>query len=582
MVEINAGRVLIDLIMRSAGFQRELVKNTSAMRTATTRMSGDVQKMQSGFASAAKTIKGVFAGLVTVATVRSLVNVGQAAIKSASEIQRSSDRMGVSAEQIQRLGFAASKADIDFNTLTSAFAAFQKQLATGKVAAEGDTILDKFLNFMQELEDAPTKMDEQRLAIQGFGKQWQSAMAIASKGVQEFKDDMDAAKVASDEMIARGARLEASSKDFSNAITAGFQQGFFSAFAGELKTSEETLTAVNEAGKRFGELLGWVTGLIAVIIKAVGDFIGVLKELDGWVSSGNNEVAQFWTDVNTEINKANASIEAYFRELMSSAGLMDKLPKATTLTPLAPDTTLTDVKPPQIPVTTVDKPFGEGRDLAKEAADAARLAREEMSHFNDVQEKGLRLWEETLSPLQAHQYEMNKIKALYEEGAVSADTYFQMQSRGLANVAGEWLGLAGTAVGALGQIFGENKAFAIAEAVINTAAAIMKTYAQYGFTPFGIAAAATQALVGAAQIATIASTQPGSSKKPKSGGGSVSGGGGKAKRAEETVGSTSKSGPQQSVTLVIKGDVFGPEHFRKMVKGINGVVQDGTVLLRVT
>ena len=49
------------------------------------------------------------------------------------------------------------------------------------------------------------------------------------------------------------------------------------------------------------------------------------------------------------------------------------------------------------------------------------------------------------------------------------------------------------------------KALAMAEAAINTAVAITKTYAQFGF-PFGLGLAAAQAAVGAVQIAAIAAT----------------------------------------------------------------------------
>jgi len=49
------------------------------------------------------------------------------------------------------------------------------------------------------------------------------------------------------------------------------------------------------------------------------------------------------------------------------------------------------------------------------------------------------------------------------------------------------------------------KALAMAEAAMNTAVAITKTYAQFGF-PFGLGLAAAQAAVGAVQIAAIAAT----------------------------------------------------------------------------
>ena len=52
----------------------------------------------------------------------------------------------------------------------------------------------------------------------------------------------------------------------------------------------------------------------------------------------------------------------------------------------------------------------------------------------------------------------------------------------------------------------KKKAAAIAEALINTAVAVTKTYAEYGF-PIGIPLAVAQGVAGAAQIAVIASQQ---------------------------------------------------------------------------
>ena len=60
----------------------------------------------------------------------------------------------------------------------------------------------------------------------------------------------------------------------------------------------------------------------------------------------------------------------------------------------------------------------------------------------------------------------------------------------------------------LGTIWAGSKAIAVAQAIVSTAAAIMKTYETYGWTPWGIAFAAMQAAAGAVQISKIRSTDP--------------------------------------------------------------------------
>lgn len=101
-------------------------------------------------------------------------------------------------------------------------------------------------------------------------------------------------------------------------------------------------------------------------------------------------------------------------------------------------------------------------------------------------------------------------------GAISWEQYGAAAVRANSAAASSVLGMAGQVVGALGQMFGDNKAFAIAGAVINTAEAITKALAIYGPTPWGFAAAGVAAATGAAQIAAIASANPGSGARAPS------------------------------------------------------------------
>jgi hypothetical protein len=189
------------------------------------------------------------------------------------------------------------------------------------------------------------------------------------------------------------------------------------------------------------------------------------------------------------------------------------------------------------------------------------------------------------SPYEAMNLQLAKIDAAYAANKISATQVTQAQIGAYAGLGSAVMGVAGEVTGAFKGLFKDNKALAIADAVINTAAAIMKTLAQTGATPWGLAMAGVAAAVGAAQIATIASTQPGSSKSPSVKGGG--GGGGKKIKAVEDAGKSStssssgmKSGPtyKQEVTLIIEGESFGPEHFKKLVTGINAAVADGAVL----
>lgn len=143
----------------------------------------------------------------------------------------------------------------------------------------------------------------------------------------------------------------------------------------------------------------------------------------------------------------------------------------------------------------------------------------------------------------------DKLKKLNDEVTKNQMRNFQQQ-------ADAWFDIAGSIASSLETLFGENKALAIAQAVINTAQAITRTLAEYGATPIGWAAAAAAAAAGAAQIATIVRT----SKSSKGSGGSIGGGIGRFSQASRGGGNQSQQQPSQpgtSSTLYVNGLTAG-------------------------
>lgn len=161
--------------------------------------------------------------------------------------------------------------------------------------------------------------------------------------------------------------------------------------------------------------------------------------------------------------------------------------------------------------------------------------------------------------------QMRQLDELLANGSISWETWADAAIRAKASVAENVLGLAGQLTGALGKLFGESKAWAIAEAIINTAQAITKTLATYGATPWGLAAAAVAAATGAAQIATITRTNKGAKSAP-----SMSGGGGGSAANNNSQGQT-----QQAVTIQLQGDVYSRQSVEDLIKELNDASSDG-------
>lgn len=110
-----------------------------------------------------------------------------------------------------------------------------------------------------------------------------------------------------------------------------------------------------------------------------------------------------------------------------------------------------------------------------------------------------------------------------------------------ANNASEALGSIGQITGALAGAFQDNKALALANAVVNTAEGMTKAISQGGM--FALPIAAAIGVAGAAQIATIASAQPGSASTPSMPGGLPS----------AATGSASPTSSNRAIYLNIQG-----------------------------
>lgn len=171
------------------------------------------------------------------------------------------------------------------------------------------------------------------------------------------------------------------------------------------------------------------------------------------------------------------------------------------------------------------------------------------------------------APFDILKQELASLDEMLAAGAISWADWADAATRAKSITAGEILGLAGQLTGALGTMFGNSKAFAVAEAIINTAQAITKTIAQYGATPWGLAAAGVAAATGAAQIATIMRTNKGSKTAP-----SVASSAGAAANSNEP-------SRQQAISINLQGDVYSRQSVEDLLASINEAVSDGHKLI---
>ncbi|MGQ4273391.1 phage tail length tape measure family protein [Terrihabitans sp. B22-R8] len=183
--------------------------------------------------------------------------------------------------------------------------------------------------------------------------------------------------------------------------------------------------------------------------------------------------------------------------------------------------------------------------------------------------EGARMEVENRGPFEAMHAELARLEELKNAGAISWDTYANSVVKARATAHGAVAGMASDAVGILGQLFENNKAVAIAEAIVSTYQGVAKALSYYP-PPISYAMAAGQLALGMKQVASIRST----TKNSKSASGSV-GGGGSAGAGSATPAAPAPEEPKQMTTIVLKGDVYSKQSVEELFRQINDGQKDG-------
>jgi hypothetical protein len=342
---------------------------------------------------------------------------------------------------------------------------------------------EAFGNYIAQISQAPTFLERVRIAQEAFGKSWQTAMLLAAQGAGEFQKQADSAFTITQKAVRIASELDNQFRAVRNAVEVGFNTGFLEGFGGELGTTKEQLQGLHDTMVSFGATVGSVFRLAANAVIQLG-----------------NEIAENQKQTQGYINAINAYRQGQIGLLELGKGLMDPRPFMPAPKDLLPDF---DVGAFVSGLNQMNTSLGVGRDLAKEAADSARALKQALA-------EGAAVFESTRTPLEKYNLELERLSGLLRRGAIDADTFGRAQAMAAATAVQPWLQVVGTFGQAFGTLFEENKAFAIAQAIINTLQGITAAIAQYP-PPLSYTMAAAQAALGFAQVAKIQSTTPGSS-----------------------------------------------------------------------
>ena len=469
-----------------------------------------------------------------VAAATALGFAVKGAIDHADAIGKASQKVGVAAESLSRLEYAAKLSDVSLEQLTGGLGRLSRSLADVAAGGQGpaatafaalgikvkdaagqlrasDEVFAEVADRFSRMEDGSTKT---ALAMSLFGKTGAELIPMLNSGragLKAMADESDRFGQTISGEAARGAeefndtltRVGAISSGVANQIMQGMLPSL-QAMANKMASPEFQASA-----KSLGDAVG---GMLNYIVVQAGNAVtalqGVGKQLD-WMATHDlfgNRIAD-----------PKPGDQAYNRRRWGPGGAQNQLTDALKAGSMsAPDDAFfAGIFGPAAAsggaAETPIAPFIADLDAFKTATEAAGSAQQQLQQ---IMTEGQSVFTAMRTPIESLQAELDKLGQLLNKGAIDWETYERARRSAILNTAADELGALGQVSGALASAFKDNKAFALANAAINTAQGMTKALATEGF--LGIASAAAVGIAGAAQMMSIASTNLGSAAAPAS------------------------------------------------------------------
>lgn len=189
----------------------------------------------------------------------------------------------------------------------------------------------------------------------------------------------------------------------------------------------------------------------------------------------------------------------------------------------------------------------------------------------EMRTAGLRLAMENRGPFEAMRLELASIDEMYRAGGLNAQEYATAVQQSMASAHVATAGYASDFMGIMGQLFEDNKAVAIASAIVSTYQGVAKAIAHYP-PPFSYAMAAAQLALGMKQVTSIKST----SKSSKSASGGGSGGAGSSVGSGSTASTAPETpaAPGASVIVQLGNQRATRAEMEAFVRDLAGLLKD--------
>jgi hypothetical protein len=559
-----------------------------------------VGRAQGAISTFAKTAAASLAGALSVGM---FVAAGNAAINYADKIDEMSEKVGMAAEELSALSYAAKVNGVSMDQLQTGLTMLIRSMgqgaekfdalgvsiyeSNGQLRSANDVLIDVAQKF-SEMEDGVGKS---QWALELFGRSGLNLIPVLNLGAKGLADATEEARLFGRVISGETARNAAKFNDNMtrmNEVANGLAQDLMRDLVPHLNDVLEVLLNLERNGSGISGAVKGIATEFGDLARVVTTSAEKLSQLHGWYkaideiarkygpmsgAAQNGFFGMFPENAMQDPTGSLASIDNFNPQSVNRDGKGDlQLAKPPRLDDQGNGGGVDDGLSPVPGIPGVDEidPFFIDRLAAiQEGFKSEReVLEEEYAANRDVLRNAL----------------MNGLIPTQEEyQRISEDLEKQHQDNLAAirqNAMDVQLNAASSLFGSLAQLMdGGNKkmmklskAFSAAQVVINTAQGISKAFAQFGW-PAGIGPAAAVAASGAAQLASIASAESGKIKGVGGGGGR--GGGGGAASAGGAAGGG--GGPTTTFQFTLMNDPmgFGEKFARQFIDQLNSTQRNG-------
>lgn len=572
MAQSEIGALRVRLAMDAGEFHKG---SRRASRDAK-KMARDIGKAMAGIAAS------------TAAAAGSMARAAGNVAAEFDQLAKMARTRGVNTDFFQALQLAAEEAGVEQQKLNSALTAFAKRVGEARIGA--GPLASKLQEMNAELFEAVKNSESQEealrlladamrqtdnaadkaaLAAAAFSRQGVDLVRILNQGSEGFDRTARKAerlglvmdKAILDRMEGLNNEIGVAERRISTNLSAALASmadqtrdatKFVAGLAEQFRILVDSFAPL-EQRQRFTlrHQLAETEQQIAAVIEQLDKARRARASVDG-------SFGRAGTLLDKRINSLREELRVLQEQELAIAGRLEKIRQMNEIQPPEPETP--DGRDPSLP--DVPSPRGPSPEEI-----------EAQQRWNFLVQQGISLTQGLATPLDIYREKLEALKAAQSDGAISAQQFARAQQQAAAMTANAYGALAANVARSLEGVFGESKAVAIAQAIINTYQAFTAALANPPGPPFSYAQAAAALASGFAQVQKIRSTTKNST------GGSAGGGQTQAASGGAQGGTGGQAGTRQAVNISLQGETFGREQVRALIEQINEETADGARLV---